>query len=75
MHTLKNLSHVDENGIVHIQLPDYRDEDLEILVVYQPAHSQKRPWPEGVSSAFGAWEGEALVRAPQEEPAERDPLL
>ncbi|MDB9527279.1 hypothetical protein PN498_14865 [Oscillatoria sp. CS-180] len=75
MRTLKIRSHVDQNGILQIQLPDYRDEDLEILVVYQPAEPQKRQWSEGVLNAFGAWQGEPLVRAPQGDQAERDAFL
>ncbi len=36
--------------------------------------TQKRQWSSEFLSVFGAWQGEPLVRAPQEEASEREPF-
>ena len=36
--------------------------------------TMKRPWSPDFLSVFGAWEGEPLVRADQEEASEREPF-
>ncbi len=76
MQSIKVKSHVDNNGILKISLPEIRDTDVEVIIVYKtPLKLPKREWSSEFLSTFGAWEGEALVRALQEEQAERDSFL
>ena len=76
MQTLKITAHVNEDGILQIQLPDHPGETLEILLVYQPVPTPpKRQWSQQVLSTFGAWQGAPIERAPQEDQPERDVLL
>ncbi|BAZ79309.1 MAG: hypothetical protein ACKO9I_21025 [Sphaerospermopsis kisseleviana] len=76
MQTIKLESHIGNDGILHIPLPEIKDADVEVIIVYQQVQKpQKRQWSSEFLSTFGAWEGEALERAPQEEQFEREPLL
>ena len=76
MQSIKVKSHVDNEGILQISLPEIRDTDVEVTIVYQPAQQkQKRQWSSEFLSTFGAWQGELLTREPQEEQSEREPLL
>lgn len=67
MHSLKVESHVGEDGMLHIALPEVKDADVEVFIVYQQK-PQKRQWSPEFLSTFGAWKGEELARLPQEEP-------
>lgn len=76
MQTIQITAHVDDKGMLQIQLPDHPGEELEILLVYQPVQkTQKRQWSQRFLSTFGAWQGEPLEREPQGEQPERDELL
>lgn len=76
MKTIRIRSHVDSDGLIQIQLPEHHDEEVEILLVYQPIQSsQKRQWSQEFLDLFGAWEGAPLERERQETQAERDSLL
>ncbi|WP_199306582.1 hypothetical protein [Anabaena sphaerica] len=76
MQTMKLESHVGNDGMLHIPLPEVKDADVEVIIVYQQVQKpQKRQWSPEFLSTFGAWEGEVLERAPQEEQSEREPFL
>lgn len=76
MKTIHIRSHVDRDGLLQIQLPEHRDEEVELLIVYQSTQaSQKRQWSQQFLNLFGAWQGEPLERAPQESQPERNLLL
>ncbi|MFG6099174.1 hypothetical protein SPB21_28260 [Leptothoe sp. ISB3NOV94-8A] len=76
MKTIRLRSHVNESGLLQVQLPDHHNEEVEILIVYQPVQAtQKRQWSQKFLDLFGAWQGEPLVRAPQGNQPEREPLL
>lgn len=65
--------HIGSDGRLQVDLPDLHDTDVDVIIVYQPAqNSKKRQWSPAFLSAFGSWQGEALVRASQEEQAERE---
>ncbi len=74
MHSIQLKSqHIGSDGRLQVDLPDLHDTDVDVIIVYQPAqNAKKRQWSPAFLSAFGSWQGEALVRAPQEEQAERD---
>ncbi|MGB2924785.1 MAG: hypothetical protein WBB82_05760 [Limnothrix sp.] len=66
MQSIQLKTYVDEKGILRIQLPDHSGEELEILLVYQPVPKEKkRQWSPEFLAACGAWQGESLVREPQ----------
>jgi hypothetical protein len=77
MESVKLKTHVGKDGLLQIQLPvEITDQDVEVLVIYQPvATTQKRIWSPGFfERTFGAWQGEPLVREPQGDLPEREPL-
>jgi hypothetical protein len=76
MQTIQMTAHVDDKGMLQIQLPDYPGEELEILLVYQPIpKTQKRQWSQRFLRTFGAWQGEPLEREHQGEQPKRDELV
>jgi hypothetical protein len=76
MQSIQITAHVNEDGIFQVQLPEHSGETLEILLVYQPISTPpKRQWSQQFLDTFGAWQGEPLERANQEEQSERDILL
>ena len=77
MESVKLKTHVGQDGLLQIQLPvEINDQDVEVMVIYQPvAPTQKRTWSPGFfERTFGAWQGEPLVREPQGDSPEREPL-
>jgi hypothetical protein len=81
MSTITIRSHVGADGILKLQLPiGYTDADIEVTLTIKPVippTEVKTPeelgWSPGFfEKTFGAWEGEALIREPQEEPQERN---
>ena len=76
MQTIQLKSYVGSDGMLHISLPELKDSEVDIILVYQPIKTSlaptKRQWSPEFLSVFGAWEGETLVRAAQEEPSERE---
>jgi hypothetical protein len=76
MQTIKLESYIGNDGMLHIPLPEIKDANVEVIIVYQQIQKpEKRQWSSEFLSTFGAWEGEALERAPQEEQSERQPFL
>jgi hypothetical protein len=76
MQTIRLRSHVGNDGVLKIQLPEAKDIDLDIVIVYQRAREvQKRKWSLEFLSTFGSWEGEPLVREQQGEQPERESFL
>ena len=73
MHSIKLKSYVGNDGLLHIPLPDVQNIEVDVILVYQPVKANpKRQWSSDFLSTFGAWVGEPLVRAPQEEASERE---
>ena len=75
MHSIQLKSYVGSDGLLQIPLP-LQNTEVDIILVYQPVNiTQKRQWSSEFISVFGAWQGEPLVRAPQEDASEREPLV
>jgi hypothetical protein len=71
MNSIKLKSHVDGDGLLHIQLPDVCDTDVEVILVYQPVV----PKSSGVGSLerfYGCIQDETFIRQPQGEQPERE---
>jgi hypothetical protein len=67
MKTIRLRSRINKEGFLRIQLPGHHDEDVELLVIYQPVQTgQQRQWSQRFLALSGAWQGEPLARAHQE---------
>lgn len=84
MQTISLKTHVGEDGILQISLPEnIKNIDLEITLVYQPilsSDNQKdnlsKGWQKGFfEEVIGCWEGEILIREKQPDYQEREELL
>ncbi|MDB9305013.1 hypothetical protein PN488_11605 [Nodularia spumigena CS-591/12] len=43
MQSMRVKSHVGNDGMVHISLPEIKDTDVELIIIYQPVQKlQKR---------------------------------
>lgn len=77
MESIKLKTHVGHDGLLQIKLPsEIADSFVEVVVIYQPVDKTgKRSWSPGFfERTFGAWVGEPLVREPQGEFPQREPL-
>ncbi|AFY37937.1 hypothetical protein Lepto7376_1601 [[Leptolyngbya] sp. PCC 7376] len=76
MESLRLKTTVNNQGVLHIQLPEYSGEELELLLVYQPTSKlSKHQWSQRFLETSGAWQGEALHREAQEQQPPREKLL
>ena len=76
MKTIRVRSHVGKDGTIQLQLPDCHNEEVEVLVVYQPVQEQpKRQWSQPFLDLPGSWQGEPIERGSQDYQPEREPLL
>lgn len=83
MNSIQIRALVDEEGRVELQLPErLHGKLLDLVVVYEPVlegeqeeAAQPAGWPAGLYEATaGAWQGEPLLREPQDDYEERDVL-
>lgn len=76
MESIKLKSHVGDDGVLQIELPiNLKNEDLEVLIVYQPLKAsasdrsetpESRGWhPDFFEKVLGSWKGEPLERPEQ----------
>lgn len=75
MESIKLKSHVGDDGVLKIQVPvGFKNEDLEVMVIFQPLKSrdrnsatlESRGWQPGFfEEVIGSWEGEPLERPEQ----------
>lgn len=84
MEKISLKTHVGENGILQILLPDnIKNVDLEIILAYRPIleknqteNKSSQGWQKGFfEEVIGSWEGEELVREKQPNEQEREELL
>jgi hypothetical protein len=69
MHSIQlESNHISSNGRLEVDLPSLQDTDVDVIIAYQPSQdSKKHQWFSDFISTFGAWQGEPMVRAYQEE--------
>jgi hypothetical protein len=80
MESIKIKSHIGNDGILQVQVPDnFKNQNFEILIVFQPISSpesqedassdstpESRGWNPGFfETVIGRWEGEPLERLSQ----------
>lgn len=74
MHSITLKSHIGSDGLLKVHLPDVRDTDIEVVIVYQTS------LPNGVGTASlsqfygGCIQDDSFIRHPQNEQPEREPL-
>jgi hypothetical protein len=79
MESIHLKARVGPDGKLSLELPtQFRETDLEVLVVLQPVHtlpSEQSGWPTRFfEETFGSLENDPLVRLPQGEAELREPL-
>jgi hypothetical protein len=77
--TIKLNARVGTDGVLKLEVPlDVADADLEVVVIVQPrdgASRRGRAWPPGYfEQTSGALADDPIVRAPQGEYEQREPL-
>ncbi|NJL91912.1 MAG: hypothetical protein HC916_20620 [Coleofasciculaceae cyanobacterium SM2_1_6] len=50
MHSIQVKSHVDSDGILFLSLPEIRDTDVEVTIVYQPIPKTEK---QSLASLYG----------------------
>jgi hypothetical protein len=73
MQSITLKSHLSNDGLLKVHLPDIRDTDIEVVIVYQTT------LPKGVEAAplskfYGCIQDESFIRHPQNEQPERERL-
>jgi hypothetical protein len=73
MQSITIKSHIGSDGLLKVHLPDMRDTDIEVVIVYQTTR------PKGVESVplsqfYGCIQDDSFIRHPQNEQPEREPL-
>ncbi|MBD1932029.1 MULTISPECIES: hypothetical protein [Cyanophyceae] len=73
MHSIILKSHIGSDSLLKVHLPDMRDTDIEVVIVYQTT------LPKGVEAAsvsqfYGCIQDDSFIRHPQNEQPERKPL-
>jgi hypothetical protein len=73
MQSITLKSHIGSDGLLKVHLPDIRDADIEVVIVYQTS------LPKGVEAAslsqfYGCIQDDSFIRHPQNEQPERDLL-
>lgn len=83
MQSIKIRSHVGKDGILHLDIPvGIADKEIEVMLIYQPLEPSAQPktpeelgWPPGFfEQTAGCLQDDPLVRYPQGEYEEREPL-
>ena len=73
MQSITLKSHIGSDGLLKIHLPEIRDTDIDVVIVYQTS------LPKGVEAAslsqfYGCIQDDSFIRHPQNEQPEREPL-
>ncbi len=58
MQSIKVKSHVDSNGILRLSLPEIRDTDVEITIVYQPIPNTEK---QSLASLYGICADDPII--------------
>jgi hypothetical protein len=73
MQSITLKSHIGSDGLLKVHLPDMRDTDIEVIIVYQtslPKDIETLP----LSELYGCINDDSFIRHPQNEQPEREPL-
>jgi hypothetical protein len=73
MHSIKLRSHIGSDGLLQVHLPDMRDRDIEVIIVYQTSPS-KDAEVTPLAQFYGCIQDDSFFRHPQLEQSERESL-
>ncbi len=73
MHSITLKSHIGSDGLLKVHLPDMRDTDIEVVIVYQTSQP-KDVQAVDLSQFYGCIQDDSFFRHPQLEQPEREPL-
>lgn len=73
MHSIRLKSHIGNDGLLKVHLPDIQDTDIEVVIVYQTSLS-KAIEAEPFSQFYGCIQDDSFFRHPQPEQPERESL-
>ena len=73
MQSITLKSHIGSDGLLKVHLPDMRDTDIELVIVYQTS-LPKGVEAEPLSEFYGCIQDDSFIRHPQNEQPEREPL-
>lgn len=71
MHSITLKSHIGSDGLLKVQLPDIRDQDIEVVIVYQTSLS-KGAEAIPLEGFYGCIQDDSFFRHPQPEQPERE---
>lgn len=73
MHSITLKSHIGNDGLLKVHLPDMQDMDIEVVIVYQ-TNLPKAIEAEPLSQFYGCIQDDSFFRHPQGEQPERESL-
>ncbi|MBW4516395.1 MAG: hypothetical protein KME11_14385 [Timaviella obliquedivisa GSE-PSE-MK23-08B] len=73
MNRITLRSHIGNDGLLTIRLPDMRDTDVEVTIVYQISQPHVSE-AVSLSQFYGCIQDDSLIRYPQGEQPERESL-
>jgi hypothetical protein len=73
MHSIILKSHIGSDGLLQVHLPDIRDTDIEVVIVYQTSLS-KETETASLPQFYGCIQDDSFFRHPQPEQTERESL-
>jgi hypothetical protein len=73
MQSITLKSHIGNDGLLKVHLPDIRDTDIEVVIVYQTSLA-KGVESVPLSQFYGCIQDDSFIRHPQNEQPEREPL-
>jgi len=73
MQSITLTSHIGSDGLLKVHLPDMRNTDIEVVIVYQTT-LLKGVEASSVSRFYGCIQDDSFIRHSQNEQSERQPL-
>jgi hypothetical protein len=73
MQSIKLKSHIGSDGLLQVHLPDMKDTDIEVVIVYQTS-LPKDVKAVDLSQFYGCIQDDSFFRHPQPEQSERESL-
>jgi hypothetical protein len=73
MHSITLKSHIGNDGLLKVHLPNMQDTDIEVVIVYQTS-LPKTVEAEPLSQFYGCIQDDSFFRHPQGEQPERESL-
>jgi hypothetical protein len=73
MHSITLKSHIGQDGLLKVHLPDMQNTDIEVVIVYQTS-SPKAVEVHPLAQFYGCIQDDSFFRHPQGEQPERESL-